>query len=293
VRQPGAAPSIHSIKAFKASKGNMRTAAHAESLLFCANILDMPAAADSRLAELTLGVLQPLTACRKPRECLMLAPASTAALAGTRERAAKSLSCHLLYFLQCPLPTGPRSGGGSGRGTLGAKKHYGGGAATAAILAAIGRKVYVDGGSSSSLAELSSINTAAELVLYDPEEHRMQLQNLHDAQQQAQQQADKQQRKGSATQAAAVEVTSSSSPGAAGETTDAEPGDTAVVAAPQSDSAQQQLPSAGDAEEGATEASKPAAPNIAFGINWDQRVKVYADMFLVEKLRPHQREGVK
>jgi hypothetical protein len=153
--------------------------------------------------------------------------------------------------------------------------------------------VYVDGSGSSSSAELSSINTAAELVLYDPEEHRMQLQNLHDEQQQAKQQADKQQRRCPATQAAALEVTSSSSSGAAGETTNAEADDTAVPAAPQPGSAQQQLPPAGDAGKGAAEGPKPAAPNIAFGINWDQRVKVYADMFLVEKLRPHQREGVK
>jgi hypothetical protein len=150
----------------------------------------------------------------------------------------------------------------------------------------------VDSGRSSS-AELSSVNTATELVLYDPEEHRMQLQNLHDEQQQAKQQADKEQRKGSATQAAAVEVTSSSSPGPARDTADADTADTAVAAAPQPGSALQQPAPAGDAAEGAEAAPKAAAPNIAFGINWDQRVKVYADMFLVEKLRPHQREGVK
>lgn len=204
------------------------------------------------------------------------------------------IPCCLFHpFLQCPLPSGACSGGGSGRGSLGAKKHYGGGAATAAILAAIGRKICIDGSSNKSAAELSSINTAAELVLYDPEEHRMQLQNLHDEQQRQQQkqQADTQQRKGSATQAAAVEM-ASSSPGAAADA-DGGADEAAAAAVPASGSNLQETGQTGDAVDAAAADAAPAAPNIAFGINWDQRVKVYADMFLVEKLRPHQREGVK
>ncbi|WIA39238.1 hypothetical protein OEZ86_005361 [Tetradesmus obliquus] len=67
----------------------------------------------------------------------------------------------------------------------------------------------------------------------------------------------------------------------------------AAAAVPASGSNLQETGQSEDAVDAAAANAAPAAPNIAFGINWDQRVKVYADMFLVEKLRPHQREGVK
>lgn len=100
---------------------------------------------------------------------------------------------------------------------------------------------------------------------------RLQLQSLQEGQQQQQQQQD-------SLQDAATAATD----GAAGPSSQALPaGGSKEAAAAPVPGAQQQ------------DAVSPKPPDIAFGINWDQRVKVYADMFLVEKLRPHQREGVK
>jgi hypothetical protein len=64
VRQPGAAPSTNSIKAFKASKGNFRTTAQAELLSILLKMPGMPAEAGSTLAELMCSVLQQPPACR-------------------------------------------------------------------------------------------------------------------------------------------------------------------------------------------------------------------------------------
>ena len=93
-------------------------------------------------------------------------------------------------------------------------------------------------------------NAVSELVLYDPEEHKLQWL--------AQQEA--------ADPASQLQPTTASDPQpptAPSLPTTASTPSTATAAAPKDDMA------------------------------WEKRVKVYADPFLVERLRPHQREGVK
>lgn len=97
-----------------------------------------------------------------------------------------------------------------------------------------------------------SSNTVSELVLYDPEEHKLQWL--------AQQEA--------ADAAPQVEPAPPTAP--------SEP--TTATTAP--------------AAASTTPASAAGAANQV-NMAWEKRVKVYADPFLVEKLRPHQREGVK
>ena len=106
-----------------------------------------------------------------------------------------------------------------------------------------------------------SSNAVSELVLYDPEEHRLQWL--------AQQEAN----------AAAAAV---AAPGSTG--TDPSTADVSPQVEPTAAQAAGQLPP--------TAPSAPASTSAA-GMAWEKRVKVYADPFLVEKLRPHQKEGAK
>jgi hypothetical protein len=137
---------------------------------------------------------------------------------------------------------------------LGARKSYAGGAAD--LLASIQRWVVVlDSGQ-----QPGSNNVVSELVLYDPEEHKLQWL--------AQQEA--------AAPAAA-----------AGTTPPSGTADTARQVEPTTAAAGDQPPA------GPSEAAAPAAAPAQDNMAWDKRIKVYADPFLVERLRPHQREGVK
>jgi hypothetical protein len=147
---------------------------------------------------------------------------------------------------KCPLPYAGSSGGA--RGSLGAKKTYAGGATD--LLAAIQRRVVL---SDQQGDQPGSSNTVSELVLYDPEEHKLQWL--------AQQEA--------ADAAPQVEPAPPTAP--------SEP--TTAITAPATAAS-------------ATSATAAAAANQV-NMAWEKRVKVYADPFLVEKLRPHQREGVK
>lgn len=142
----------------------------------------------------------------------------------------------------------PYSGSSGGaRGSLGAKKTYAGGATD--LLAAIQRRVVL---TDQQADQPGSSNTVSELVLYDPEEHKLQWL--------AQQEA--------ADAAPQVEPAPPTAP--------SEP--TTATTAP--------------AAASTTPASAAGAANQV-NMAWEKRVKVYADPFLVEKLRPHQREGVK
>lgn len=122
-------------------------------------------------------------------------------------------------------------------------------------MAALQRRVVVlDSG-----PQPGSSNIVSELVLYDPEEHKLQWL--------AQQEA-----------AAAAPPTAGPTPSGTADTArQVEPTTTA----------------AGTEPPAAPSAAAPAAPPVQDNMAWEKRVKVYADSFLVEKLRPHQREGVK
>jgi hypothetical protein len=138
-----------------------------------------------------------------------------------------------------------QSSGGS-RGSLGAKKAYRGGLD---LLAAIQRQVVL---ADPRQDHAGPSNAVSELVLYDPEEHKLQWL--------AQQEA--------ADPASQLEPT------------------------PASDSQPPTAPSVPtSAPAPSTAAAAAAAPKDDMA--WEKRVKVYADPFLVERLRPHQKEGVK
>jgi hypothetical protein len=149
---------------------------------------------------------------------------------------------------KCPLPYGQTSGGT--RGSLGAKKNYAGGTE---LLAAIQRRVVVSG----DIPEPGSSNIVSELVLYDPDEHKLQW----------------------LAQRQIVPASAPNNPSTADPAPQLEP----TVA-------ETQLPTAPSAP--TTAPSAVAAPGLD-NMAWEKRVKVYADPFLVEKLRPHQREGLK
>jgi hypothetical protein len=149
---------------------------------------------------------------------------------------------------RCPLPYGQTSGGA--RGSLGAKKNYAGGTD---LLAAIQRRVVV----SDCRQEPGSSNIVSELVLYDPDEHKLQW----------------------LAQQETVPASAPDGPNTADPAPQLEP-TVAGTQLPTAPSAPTTAPSA---------AAAPGPDNMA----WEKRVKVYADPFLVEKLRPHQREGVK
>lgn len=154
-------------------------------------------------------------------------------------------------MLQCPLPYGSQVSGGASRGSLGARKNYSGGAAD--LLASIQRRVVVvDSG-----PQAGSSNIVSELVLYDPEEHKLQW----PAQQEA------------------------AAPAPAAGPTPSGTADTERQVEPTT--------AAGSQPPAAPSAAAPAAPPTQDNMAWEKRVKVYADPFLVERLRPHQREGVK
>lgn len=150
---------------------------------------------------------------------------------------------------KCPLPYGQTAGGT--RGSLGAKKNYAGGTD---LLAAIQRRVVL----SDCRQEPGSSNIVSELVLYDPDEHKLQW--------------------------LAQQDTSSTS---------APDGPSTADPAPRLEptAAGTQLPTAPSAPTTASTAAAAAPGQDTMA--WEKRVKVYADPFLVEKLRPHQREGVK
>jgi len=111
----------------------------------------------------------------------------------------------------------------------------------------------------------ASGSATTELMLYDPEAHRMQLEVVHaDSGVQPVKQDDLQDNMCGAT---VVDDT------ATGIVNEAPPG-------------------ASNAVSGSTAHSGLIASGAGMS-GWGQRVKVYADSFLVEKLRPHQREGVR
>jgi len=123
------------------------------------------------------------------------------------------------------------------------------------LLAALQRRVVL---SEPRQQHAETSNTVSELVLYDPEEHRQQW---------------------AAQQETATNtldpVTADASPQL--EPTATQPGGPMPpTAAPAPTSTAGAVTAAGTANMG-----------------WEKRVKVYADPFLVEKLRPHQKEGVK
>lgn len=147
----------------------------------------------------------------------------------------------------------------SSRGSLGAKKFYSGGGAD--LLAALQKRVVL---AEPRQDHAGSSNTVSELVLYDPEEHKLQWL--------AQQEA-------AAAAAASTEpVTADSSP---------------QVEQAAAQSAGLLPPTAPSAPTAAAASTAVPAPPDDAKMAWDKRVKLYADPFLVEKLRPHQREGLK
>jgi hypothetical protein len=149
-------------------------------------------------------------------------------------------------FVQCPLPYSQST---AARGSLGAKKSYSGGVD---LLAAIQRRVGL-ADVQQKPADFSS--TVSELVLYDPEEHRLFL-----AEQEAAAQQDN------------TPPESSSA-------------DPSPQLEPPATQAAGQLPP--------TAPSAPTTAASTANIALEKHVKVHADPFLVAKLRPHQREGVK
>lgn len=141
------------------------------------------------------------------------------------------------------------------------KRHY---SAGMDLLAAVQRKVLLQQPASSPLDSPASDLAAAELVLYDPEAHRVQLQVM---QAELALQQNKQSNLQDHGSGATVADEASLLGGAPSTASDALSGST--------------VPSSGLTASG---------PDMS---GWGQRVKVCADRFLVEKLRPHQREGVR
>lgn len=217
--------------------------------------------------------------------------------------------------MQCPVPG---ASGGSSRGSLGLKKNYSN--ITGDLLKSIQRTVYVNDPSAAEAA-----TAVSELVLYDPAEHRLQLQQ---AQQEQRNTSSSQHPTKPATGITKLQPSDASharaaAAGTAATTKQATTPDTATTAAavthkyagphqqPELPRPQQELASAAAApvqpetqpqallqEPAATgheqQQQQQAQQNdCEFGINWSLQVKVYADLFLVEKLRPHQREGLK
>ncbi|KAF8064561.1 rhp54 [Scenedesmus sp. PABB004] len=181
---------------------------------------------------------------------------------------------------KCPIPGG---GALAPRGTLGMRKNYRG--ITGDLLAAIQRKVYVREG-----GDASSEGTALELVLYDPEEHRLALRSLQDGAPDGAKPPPGSQGAPDAPPAPPAlpppDAGAAGVGGGAGGDAGGDGGGSQLAPAGEAGGA-------GDAAAQPVQPAAPAQPVLEFGIDWSQRVKVVADAFLVEKLRPHQREGVK
>lgn len=140
------------------------------------------------------------------------------------------------------------------RGSLGAKKSYSG---PGDLLKAIQRTVVVRESDAEASCSLTS-----EFVLYDPDEHRLQWQ---------------------AQQLAAGKDSQAGSHAAQQSTADAALQlETVLIQDTPS------LPTV-SAPAGGSTANALSGDKMA----WNRRTKVYADFFLVQKLRPHQQEGVK